>query len=423
MRATPLVQVDGLVEHLFRNQARMMLSTLTRIFGPRSLDLVEDVVQEALLKALEQWPYTGVPGNPAAWLVQAAKNRAIDLVRHDAMRANRTAELLRQWAPPEQGPEGWLTSHMIVDDLLSMLFMCCHPSLPRDGRVALALRSVAGLSVREIARAFLAQDSAVAQRIVRAKRQIRDEDIAFELPAAPELPERLDSVLEVLYLWFNEGYLAHGGAELVRDELCEEAMRLCTLLTQHPATDVPKCHALLALMLLQAARFPARMNGEGDLLLLRDQDRRQWDRRLMHLGLRHLGRCAEGSTISPYHLEAGIAACHARARNYEETDWREIVALYNHVQLLKPSPIVALNRAVALSRVAGPRAGIREVEPLRGDPALARYHLLPAVLAELWAEAGATDEATRLYREALAQPCSEPERRFLSRRLAELAAG
>ncbi len=399
----------------------MMTAVLTRIFGPSNLDLIQDVVQDALVKALEQWPYTGVPRSPGAWLVQAAKHRAIDLLRRRTLLADKAEQLLREWEPSEPPPDDGLGPPAFADDLLSMLFMCCHPAIPREGRVALALRTVAGLSVGEIARAFLAEEATVAQRIVRAKRQIRDQGIAFALPAPGDLPARLGSVLEVLYLWFNEGYLARAGADLVRRDLCEEAIRLVTLLTRHPPTDQPATHALLALLLFQAARFPARIDSEGDLLLLREQDRARWDRRLIHRGFRHLGRSAEGEEASRYHLEAGIAACHAAAASYADTDWAQIVDLYDQLHRQHPTPVVALNRAVALSRLHGPEAGLRALEPLRESPALARYALLPAVLAELWAEAGAPERAAALYRQALRGPCSEPERRYLQRRLARVA--
>lgn len=416
--------VDGLVGHLFRHQAGAMVSTLTRILGSRNLDLAEDVVQDALVKAIECWPYAGIPDRPALWLVAAAKNRAIDLLRRQVTSRAKMDQILAELRPVEDvaGAEAAALSRGVVDDVLGMLFMCCHLSIPREARVALALRAVAGLSVAEIARAFLAQESTIAQRIVRAKRHIREQDVVVEVPHSGELVGRLDSVLEVLYLWFNEGYGAHEGTELVRTDLCDEAIRLARLLANHPATDRPTCHALLALMLLQAARFPTRIDGEGNLLLLRDQDRPQWDQRLVDLGLRHLERCAEGQEVGAYHLEAGIAACHATARSYEETDWWQIIDLYDHLYRVNPSPVVALNRAVARSRLLGPGVGIEEIEPIRNAQGLARYHLLPAVLAELWAEAGNPAEAARLYRQALGQPSSEPERRFLVKRLGLVTA-
>jgi len=414
-------RMDRLVEHLFRHQAGALVSTLTRILGPQNLDLAEDVVQDALVKALQHWPYSGIPERPSAWLVHAAKNRAIDLLRRRAAFAAKEEQLLREWTPSEDVSQTAVLPGGVVDDVLSMLFMCCHPSIPREGRVALALKTVAGLSAGEIARAFLAEESTIAQRIVRAKRQIRDQAIVFGVPPDAELPGRLDSVLEVLYLWFNEGYGAHKGNELVRADLCEEAVRLCWLLAEYPATTLPKCHALLALMLLHAARFPTRVDGEGNLLLLRDQERSQWDQRLIHLGLRYLGRGAEGAEVTPYHLEAGIAACHAVAESYAATDWERILELYDQLYRLNASPVVALNRAVALSRLHGALAAIQEIERIQDDPALTRSHLMPAVLAELWAEAGEPRRAASFYRQALGHPCSEPERRFLSKKLAALA--
>jgi len=398
-----------------------MTSVLTRIFGPGNLDLVEEVVQDAMVRALEVWPYTGVPDRPIPWLVQAAKNRAINVLRRQRLWSEKVEDDLSAWQAEFAGaPEVTLHAGHFRDDVVAMLFMCCHPDIPGDGRAALALKAVAGFSVGEIARAFLAEESTVAQRIVRAKRRIRDQGLAFEMPGGTELHARLDTVLEVLYLWFNEGYLAHAGPDLMRIDLCEEAIRLGCLVAECPATDRPRSHALVSLMALQAARFPARMDSEGNILLLRDQERSLWDARLLRFGFDHLEQSSSGDEVSPFHVEAGIASCHAAAASYEETDWRRIVELYDELLRLKPSPLIALNRAVAASRLTGPRAAIEAIEPLQEEVRLRRYHLLPAVLADLWVEAGDRFEAARFYRQALAQPCSDPERRFLTQRLALL---
>jgi RNA polymerase sigma-70 factor (ECF subfamily) len=257
---------------------------------------------------------------------------------------------------------------------------------------------------------------------VRAKRQIREEGIRFEIPSPADLAERLGSVLEVIYLLFNEGYTAHRGENLVRAEMCEEAIRLCRLVVQHPATDLPESHALLALMLLQAARLPARVGDAGDLFLLSEQDRGLWNRQLIYEGMLHLERCSEGDRLTEYHLQAGIAACHAVAESYEATDWRRIVELYDQLQSLNPSPVVALNRAVALSKWLGPEAGIRALEEIGSHPAMSHYYLLPATLGELWSEVGEGPQAAEFYRSALRCPCSEPERRFLLKKLAAIEA-
>lgn len=406
--------IDALVARLLRREAGAIVSTLTRILGAHHVELAEDVAQDAMVKALEHWPYTGVPDRPAHWLVQAAKHRAIDLLRRRALFEEKIARAIAEMEPIAESSEGPTDA---PDDVLGMLFMCCHPSLAREARVVLALKSVAGLGVPEIARAFLADEAAIAQRIVRAKRQIREEGIVFEWPRGAQLLARVGPVLEVLYLWFNEGYGAHEGDALVRAELCEEAIRLAVRVAAHPETGSPSCHALVALMLFQAARLPARVDGEGNLLLLRDQNRSQWDARLVHLGLRHLERASAGDALSAYHYEAAIAACHATAPSYRETDWAQIVELYDRLHAIKPSPVVALHRAIASSRLAGPRAGIEAIEAIAGDPALARYPLLPAILAELHTEAGERDRALPLYRRALEGPCSKPQRRFLEMRL------
>lgn len=403
------------VDHLFRHQSGRMVSTLTRIFGPRRLDLAEEVVQDALLKALELWPFEGIPANPSAWLIQVAKNRALDAIRREASLAEKIPELARAF-PEQIMPE---SHYEFDDDQLSMMLLCCHPSLASDLRVALTLKTVAGFSVGEIARAFLAQEAAIAQRLVRGKRQIREQRIDFEMPSSADLLARLDSVLEVLYLLFNEGYSAHQGESLLRADLCHEAIRLARLLATHPASDLPKTHALLALLLLNTSRLPARVNAEGDLFLLRDQDRSLWNRELILEGLRELDRSAEGDELTSYHLQAGIAAQHALAPSYDATDWENISEQYDQLYQLDPSPIIALNRAIALSRWKGPAAGLAVLARIEHHPALAHYHLLPATLGELSSELGDQQRAARYYRSALECVCTEPERRLLQKRLSQ----
>ncbi|MGH7357612.1 MAG: RNA polymerase sigma factor [Candidatus Rokuibacteriota bacterium] len=406
--------VPRLVEHLFRRHAAVMVARLVRVLGPGNLGLAEEVVQDALLKALDIWPMRGIPDDPTAWLTRVARNRAVDLVRHEASlraRANALAASL----PDAPGGE-----EQLGDDVLAMSFLCCHPVISSDSRVALTLKAVCGLGVGEISRAFLADETAVAQRLARAKRRIRERAIAFELPSPSELPARLESVLEVIYLLFNEGYTAYAGKNLIRAELCEEAAWLGRLVTEHPETDLPQSHALLSLMLLKTARQPARVDRRGELVLLPDQDRTLWDRRLIDAGLRHLERASEGSLVSRYQLEAAIAAHHVIPQTYEDTDWPEIVRLYDDLLSLDRSPVVALNRAIALSRGLGPRAGIEALREVEQDSTLRRYHLLPATLGRLWEEAGDLRQAADHYRAALDLPCSDPERRLLTRWLTEV---
>lgn len=420
MSDAPDKSVGRLVDHLFRHQAGQMVSTLTRIFGPRHLDLAEEVVQDALLRALQQWPFRGVPENPVGWLVEVAKNRALDLLRRETSFHSKTEEIVRAFAVQEAAANNATVSGELLDDELGMMFMACHPAIPREGRIALTLKTIGGFGVSEIARAFLARETTIAQRLVRAKRRIREEEIRFELPSASELSARLDSVLEVIYLLFNEGYTAHSGENLIRKDVCEEAIRLGGLLVRHAATDLPKSHALLALMLLQAARLPARVSECGDLFLLDEQDRRLWDRRLINRGIYHLGHSAEGSEITEYHLEAGIAACHVGAPSYEATDWPRIVHLYDQLLKLNSSPVIALNRAVAVSRWRGPQAGISDLAEIGSHPQMSDYYLFHATMAELWRETGDGEKAVACYRRALASPCSEPERRFLLRKIEAL---
>jgi RNA polymerase sigma-70 factor (ECF subfamily) len=390
-----------------------MVATLTRALGVERLDLAEEVVQDALVRALETWPYRGVPENPRGWLFRVARNRALDLLRRDATLASK----LERLAGDIESAQDTAGADSLADDELAMIFMCCHPALPREAQLALTLKTVCAFSVAEIAAAFLAEPATIAQRIVRAKRLLAERGHAFELPSETELLSRLEPVLEVLYLLFSEGYNAHEGEGLVRAELCNEAVRLTSLLAANPRTAQPTVHALLALMLLQSSRLAARHDGSGSLLLLHEQDRTRWDAGLIGAGMRQLERAAAGDHLTPYHVQAAIAACHATAPSAADTDWPYILELYDQLVALTRSPVIELNRAVALARVQGPRAGLAALDPLQSTPALQRYYLLPAVTAGLWYEAGELAEAGRWYKRALGFPCNAAERRFLEERL------
>ncbi|MGA2131425.1 MAG: sigma-70 family RNA polymerase sigma factor [Bryobacteraceae bacterium] len=406
-----------MLEHLFRHQAGRMVAHLTRLLGPAQLDLAEETVQETMLRALQTWPYQGVPANAPAWLFRVAHNIAIDAVRHRRMLGEKTdaivAELTQSAAAPPGDPD---VEVQLRDDELRLIFMCCHPEIPRDARVALSLKTVGGFGVREIARAFLAEDTAVAQRLVRAKRQIRERRLTLDMPHGAELAHRLDSVLEVLYLMFNEGYAAHAGEDLIRQDLCLEALRLGRLVAAS-SIAAPRVDALVALMAFEAARLPARVDESGDLILLEAQDRSRWNRQLISLGFFHFDRSIAGEHVSEYHVQAAIAATHARASDPQSRDWPLILEMYDQLFALNASPVVALNRAVALAKVRGAAAALEAIEPLVSDPQLAGYYLLLAVRGHLLLELGRPAEAADCFRAALECPCSEPERRFLRRKL------
>jgi RNA polymerase sigma-70 factor (ECF subfamily) len=407
-------EVQKLVDHLFRHEAGRMVATLTRIFGPEHLELAEDVVQDALLKALRHWPYHGVPANPRAWLTQVAKHRALDHLRRQAALRDREAELKR-WAESRAADAD--PDPAVADDSLRLMFLCCHESLSAESRIALTLKTLGGFGVVEIARAFLTPEATVAQRLVRAKRKLKESGVAFAIPEAADLAHRLDSVLDVLYLMFNEGYAAHSGDRLVREDLVYEAIRLTRLLLDLPPTRAPEVHALLALMLFQAARLPARVDDAGDLLLLAEQDRSRWNRSLIAQGFTHLAQAGKGNALTAFHLEAGIASCHARSGSWADTDWGQILTYYDWLVKLNPSPVVALNRAVALAQVAGPEPALAELDKIRDHPQLQDYCLLPATLGELHRLRGEHAHAAACFRRALALAGSAPERRFLLERL------
>jgi RNA polymerase sigma-70 factor (ECF subfamily) len=416
---SPEPRVGELVEHLFRHAAGRMLASLTHIFGLENLDLAEEVVQEALLQALQQWRFHGIPDNPQAWLLRAARNKALDRLRRQAVLRRKEHELEVRLTERQahQDDVGLPGPEELADEQLAMIFACCSPALSFEVRVALTLKAVSGFCVAEIARAFLAEEATIAQRLVRAKRSIREAGIALVLPPPEEIPDRLDAVLQVLYLLFNEGYGAHSGENLVRADLCGEAIWLAQLLASRPDTGLPKVHALLALFYLQAARLDARVDGEGSLLLLADQERSQWDHALLTLGVAELERAAQGSELSEYHLQAAIASIHATSTTIAQTNWTRLLALYDQLLALAPSPVVALNRAVAQSMVEGPHQALASLDSLSASPGLKNYYLLPAVRADFLRRLGRTSEAAVCYQKALTYPCSEPERRFLLRRL------
>jgi len=394
-----------------------MVAHLTRLLGPAHLELAEETVQEAMLRALQTWPYQRVPENAAAWLYRVAHNIAIDAVRRDRTLGEKTDAIVAELSHSAAAlPDDPYLEEQLRDDELRMIFMCCHPEIGRDARVALSLKTVGGFGVREIARAFLADDAAIAQRLVRAKRQIRDGRLTLDMPRGPELNGRLDSVLEVIYFMFNEGYAAHAGEDLIRQDLCLEALRLGRLVAASSIGE-PRADALVALMALEAARLPARVDESGDLILLEHQDQSRWDHRLIALGFHHFDRSISGEVVSEYHVQAAIAATHARAVDPQSRDWPMILDLYDQLLALNRSPVVALNRAVAVARVRGPAEALAAIEPLANDPKLRDYYLLLAVRGHLLLELDRPAEAAACFRAALDCPCSEPERRFLRRKL------
>lgn len=415
-------EAHTLAAGLFREQAGRLTARLARLLGPGSLAEAEDMVQSALLKALAAWPVQGIPANPAGWLWSAARNEAVDRLRRRRFTAPVTPEDLAEALPGDPTADPTFAEEL-ADERLALVFACCHPLLPRESQVALTLKTVCGLSTAEIARAFLAAEPTVGQRLVRAKARLAEARVPFAIPAPDELPARLVPVLETVYLLFTEGHNASGGDSLVRADLAAEALRLSAALADHPVTGRPEAEALAALIHLQAARLSARTDEAGDPVLLPDQDRSRWDPARLARGFRHLRASLAGPEETRWHLEAAIAAAHAAAPDWAGTDWAGIVALYDRLLALHPSPVVQLNRAVALAERDGPRAGLDALAALDGDPFLARYPLHAAVRAELHRRLGQGAEAAALLRHALSFPLAAPERRLLERRLAGLAAG
>lgn len=416
--------VGRIADDLFRREGSRIVAMLTAHLGVQRLQLAEDVVQESLVRALQTWPYRGVPENPAAWLVRTAKHLALDQLRRE-----------QRWHDKQDGiaaaHERWLSTEpaearddgTFDDDTLRLMFVCTHPQLSEEARIALALRTLCGFSPAEIASAFLTTEAAISKRLVRARQRIRELELPFVVPEPDELPARLDGVLQTLYLMFNEGYKASSGASLVREELCREALRLTALLVQHPATRLPKVHALLALMRLNAARLSGRTDLAGNPLRLSEQDRSAWDHGMIAEGIRQLGLAALGDQLSEYHLEAGIAACHGTAASDEDTDWSRILSLYDRLLEMTSSPVVALNRAVAVCKVSGPEAGLLALAGIQSQGVLQSYHLFHAVRGAFAVQLGRFDDALVHFRKAEALASLPSEREFLAARIRDCEAG
>jgi len=405
--------INQTVDHLFRHESGKMIAVLSRLLGLNNLETAQDLVQDTLLQAMNTWGYNGIPDNPSAWLHRVARNKAIDFLR----RYKKFNEITPQYAYLLQSE--WTRSNTInqlfldgemEDSQLRMMFACCHPSIPIESQIAFTLKTLCGLSVAEIAKAFLAGEDTVSKRIYRAKEKIKSEKIELDVPAGNELPLRLDAVLKSLYLLFNEGYNSSQPEKLIREDLCQEAMRLCMLLTRHPLTSYPRCKALLALMCFQCSRLNARLDDQQHIIVLKYQDRSKWFLPLIQKGFDYLDEAAEPFEISTYHLEAVIASLHAAAPSFEKTDWQRIYDLYGMLYQLQPNPVVAMNRAVASGYAINKEKALEELLMIKG---LEKHHLYYACIGEMYFELGQKENARIAFEKAFALTESVTERLFL----------
>ncbi|HMH32018.1 MAG TPA: sigma-70 family RNA polymerase sigma factor [Puia sp.] len=412
-----------MIEHLFRHESGRIVSVLTRIFGSENLEMAEDVVQDSLLEALKQWTYKGIPDNPSGWIYRVAKNKALRIVNRDKYKKQYVSDVVH-WLQSEwtaiPAADQLFSESQIVDDQLRMMFTCCHPSVSPDSQIALILKTLCGFSISEIARAFLTADENIQKRLVRARQKIRESKVLFEVPQGTELKSRLQTVLEAIYLLFNEGYSASGGIQLIKSEVCEEAIRLAEIIVSHPSfTDTPDVYALLALMQLNASRLKARLDEAGNILTLERQDRSVWDLALMEKGFSNLRKSITGEEISVYHILASISSYHCSAASFETTDWKSILFLYDKLMQSDPSPVVLLNRSIALAKVEGTETALAELENLKNVQALRSYHLLYSVLAEFYVELSRFGEAASMLREAIRLAPLPAEKVFLSNKLTQ----
>ena len=410
--------VAPLVEHFFRREAGRLVSILTRFFGWRNFDLVEEMVQATLVDALQSWRAQGIPENPSAWVHRVAKNKVLDSLR----RAEIQRRVTREWAAnrpaSRDGIDDLFLDTSIEDSQLRMIFACCHPSLSRENQIALTLKSLCGFGVSEIARALLVPEETVKKRLQRATLDLVEERVRLEPPERSQLIERLGVVHQVLYLIFNEGYSCSKGEAAIRTDLCEDAAHLCFMLCSHPDFSTPTTRALMALFLFHAARLDARIDDRGFILLMKDQDRSKWDHRLIRRAEQFLDDSAEGTTISPYHLEAGIAFNHCAAQGHDDTNWPAILVLYDKLIAIAPSPVYLLNRAIVVAEIDGPLAGIRALDEAGGDKSLKNYHLFDAALGEFHRRAGDYERARQYYEAAKEKTRSPYDRAIIDARLA-----
>ena len=402
---TQPIDIDSIVEHFSRNESGKMTAVLTKIFGTANLDLAEDVVQDALVEALSQWQIRGVPDNPPAWLYRVAKNKALNIVNREKYKRQYSAEASRflqsAWTA-EPALDYLFSGKQIQDDQLRMIFTCCHPAITSDSQISLALKTICGFSIPEIARAFLTSEENISKRLVRARQKIREQKIPFEVPQGHELERRLQTVLNTIYLLFNEGYSASSGKNLIRYTLCQEAIRLTEIISAHPLiTAKADTFALQALMQLNASRFNARQDAEGNIFTLEEQNRNLWDFELMEKGFVSLHKSTTNDQISVFHILATISAYHCSASDYQSTDWNAILALYDKLMLLDQSPVVQMNRAIALSKAVGLEEAIRELKKIGGSTLLNSYHLYYSTLASLLMESGNFGEALPILQKAI----------------------
>ena len=413
-------EIRDSVDHLFRHKAGQMVSVLARHFGVEHIDLIEDAVQDAMIAAMRKWPTSGIPENQTAWLTQVAKNRVIDSLRRKGKWSGGSIDD-DGFAEPSIPVTGELRFNSeLNEDQLRMIFACCSPQIPPDSQVALTLKVAGGFGVREIARAYLAKDDAVAKLLTRAKQNLRT--TALEIPAGEQLKERLDAVLRVLYLMFNEGYSASKGEDLVRRDLCLEAIRLSEMVAAHPLTSLPKVHAALALFLFQAARLTTRTDVQGDLLLLSEQDRSKWDKRMIALGLEHFRKAAAGNEFTDYHLEAEIASIHVMAPDFDSTDWHRIIRCYDELQSRRFSPVVELNRIVSLGQIHGPEMALAELSELGQHFMMTSFNLFHITKGHFLSKTGRREDAAAAFERAAELTSNETVRRFLMRKIEMLTS-
>ncbi|MCI0716475.1 MAG: sigma-70 family RNA polymerase sigma factor [Chlorobi bacterium] len=420
MNVTKKDSYENLASHLFRNEAGKMVSVLTRIFGLPRIEIAEDIVQDTFLKALDEWGFNNIPQNPQAWLYKVAKNKTIDYLRHwkhvQDYESDISHLLKSEWTLSASVNNMFLDNE-IQDSQLRMIFTSCHPLLPQESQIALTLKTLCGFSIKEISRALLTTGANVNKRLFRAKQKLRDEHLKFEIPMGDELAKRLDSVYRVIYLIFNEGYSSTESEKIIRKDLCAEALRLCQLLSEHKIGDNPKTYALFSLMCFHSSRFNARIDDKGYVILLKEQDRKLWNKALIAKGFEYLSKSSYGNELSEYHLEAGIASYHLSAKSLDKTNWNSILKLYEILEKINPSPVTILNKAIVVSQISGPQAALEEVLKIK---TLEKYYLYHTTLAELYKDLDQIQKAKTHLEEALKLTNSAAEISLIKKRIEEL---